>query len=887
MKYGYFDTDKREYVIDRIDTPCSFTNYLGVDDMVAVVNQTAGGYVYYKSPEYHRITRFRGNGVPEDRPGQYIYLRDDESGKYWSVSWQPTGRKLAGVDGVSLAGTEDAAGYRYRARHGLSYSVYECAAEGIEASQTMFIPRKDAVELWDVRIRNTTDRPRTISVFSYLEFSFHLISIDNQNYQMSLYCAGADYQDGIIEEDLHYEENGYQFFTASFQPDGFDCARDRFLGRYRTESDPEAVERGECFSSAQKGGNPCAALMKKLTLTPGQEVRLIYTLGEGDRSEGRKMRAKYSDPAVVDDAFRELRRYWDEKCSAVRISTPDKGMNELINAWNLYQSQINVLFSRFASFIEVGGRVGLGYRDTAQDAMTILPSSAEECRWRMSQLLCGLTSYGYGLHLFEPEWFEPQETQSFNSPTIRGASSVSDKVHGLENACSDDALWLVSSVVEYIRETGDYAFADELYPYADTYLKVHAEAEIQKKGAPDPENEAAGAASRGGYPASGAAGSRRSPEDSANAVNSAQATGSARAAQSACRYHEDGSDGILESVYDHLKRILDFSYSHRGQDGICQGLRADWNDCLNLGGGESALVSFLEYWALENFISLAEKLGREDDVLKYTKQKDEVAKACESVLWDDNGGWYIRGITKHGKKIGTSLDTEGRVHLESNSWAILSGEAPKERAEKALEAIDRYLFTPYGIRLNAPSYTVPDDDIGFVTRVYPGLKENGSIFSHPNPWAEAAACVVGRGDLAMKFYRALCPYYQNDRMEIRKAEPYSYCQFIAGPDHTAYGQARHPFMTGSGGWSYYAATEYILGIRPDFDELKIDPCIPADWKEFTVTRRWRGAEFEIHVTNPDGVMKGVHAMTVDGQPAEHICQMPAGTSHRVEVVMGE
>lgn len=864
MKYGYFDTDRREYVIDRIDTPCSFTNYLGVDDLVAVVNQTAGGYVYYKSPEYHRITRFRGNGVPEDRPGQYIYLRDDETGRYWSVSWQPTGRRLVQADGA--ASGKSAPECRCRARHGLSYSVYECVAEGIEASQTMFIPRRDPVELWDVRIRNATDRPRTLSVFSYLEFSFHLISIDNQNYQMSLYCAGADYEDGIIEEDLHYEENGFQFFTSSFEPDGYDCERDRFLGQYRTESNPEAVEKGRCFSSAQKGGNPCAVLMKKLTLSPGEEARLVYMLGEGDRKAGRIMREKYRNPSAVDDAFAGLKKYWDGKCSAVRIRTPDAGMNEMINTWTLYQSQINVLFSRFASFIEVGGRVGLGYRDTAQDSMTILPSSAEECRRRMTQLLCGLTSKGYGLHLFEPEWFEPEKTQSFHSPTIRGASSVSDKVHGVESACSDDALWLVSAVVEYIRETGDLSFAGEMYPYADTYLEAHAKAQSGGRGACSPEDAAAEAASAGGYPAAGRGGS---PENEA-----------------APAYRTDGSDGILESVYDHLKRILDFSFSHRGKDGICQGLRADWNDCLNLGGGESAMVSFLEYWALGNFIALAEKLGRNRDVRKYSSQREEVKKACESVLWDEEGGWYIRGITKRGKKIGTSKDLEGRVHLESNSWAILSGEAPKERAEQALRAIDRYLFTPYGIRLNAPSYTVPDDDIGFVTRVYPGLKENGSIFSHPNPWAQAAACVLGSGDMAMKFYRALCPYYQNDRIEVRKAEPYSYCQFIAGPDHTAYGQARHPFMTGSGGWSYLAATEYILGIRPDFDELKVDPCIPADWKEFTVTRQWRGAVYEIHVTNPDGVMKGVRKLTVDGQAAERILQTPEGTFHKVEAVMG-
>lgn len=865
MQYGHFDTENREYVIDRIDTPCSFTNYLGVDDMVAVVNQTAGGYVYYKSPEYHRITRFRGNGVPEDRPGQYIYLRDDETGKYWSVSWQPVGRKD---------------GFRYTARHGLSYSVYECSGEGIEASQTMFIPRRDPVELWDVRVKNTSNRARTISVFSYLEFSFHLVPIDNQNFQMSLYCAGAGYDGGIIEEDLHYEENGFQFFTASFDPDGFDCDRDTFLGAYRSENDPLSVETGTCFSSAQKGGNPCAALMKKLVLLPGQKVRLIYLLGEGNREAGKKFREKYSNPEKVDDAFLQLKNYWQEKCSAVTVQTPDPGMNVLINTWTLYQSQINVLFSRFASFIEVGGRVGLGFRDTAQDAMTILPSSAEECRWRMSQLLCGLTSKGYGLHLFEPEWFMPQTVQSFNSPTIRGASSVSDKVHGIENACSDDALWLVSSVVEYIRETGDYAFADRLFPYADTYLEAHEKAagKVQET---SPENDSALTASRGGYPAGD---SQEPGRDGSGSCGTAAGGGDHRFR--ILEYKNDGSDGILESVYDHLKRILDFTWDHRGKDGICLGLRADWNDCLNLGGGESALVSFLEYWALGYFIDLAEKLGRKEDADRYGRQREEVKKACDLVLWDQEGGWYIRGITKRGKKIGTHEDQEGRVHLESNSWAILSGEAEGERAEKALEAIDRYLYTPYGIRLNAPSYTVPDDDIGFVTRVYPGLKENGSIFSHPNPWAQAAACLTGRGDLAMKFYHALCPFYQNDAIDIRQAEPYSYCQFIAGPDHTAYGRARHPFMTGSGGWSYYTATEYILGIRPDFDELLIDPCIPADWKEFTVTRRWRGAVYQIHVTNPDGVMKGIRSLTVDGVPVSHIREQKEGTFHSVEVVMG-
>ena len=280
----------------------------------------------------------------------------------------------------------------------------------------------------------------------------------------------------------------------------------------------------------------------------------------------------------------------------------------------------------------------------------------------------------------------------------------------------------------------------------------------------------------------------------------------------------------------------------------------------------------------------AKYLGREDDVEKYTAMQNKVKKVCDDKLWDEE--WFIRGVTRNGRKIGTMQDKEGKVHLESNAWAVLSGAADPEKGRKAMDSVDKYLYTQYGILLNAPSYTVPDDDIGFVTRVYPGLKENGAIFSHPNPWAWAAECVLGRGDRAMKFYNALCPYYQNDKIEIREAEPYSYCQFVVGRDHTAFGRARHPFMTGSGGWAYFSATRYMLGIRPDFDELKVDPCIPGEWEHFHVSREWRGVTYEIEVENPDGVMKGVKELYVDGAKTEHIGIGEKGTTHQVKVVMG-
>ena len=203
-----------------------------------------------------------------------------------------------------------------------------------------------------------------------------------------------------------------------------------------------------------------------------------------------------------------------------------------------------------------------------------------------------------------------------------------------------------------------------------------------------------------------------------------------------------------------------------------------------------------------------------------------------------------------------------------------------------MDAVDASLYTEYGLRLNAPCYTKPDDAIGFITRVYPGIKENGSIFSHSNPWAWCAEALLGRGSRAMKFYRALCPAAQNDKIEVRQSEPYSYCQFVMGPDHTAFGRA-HPFMTGSGGWSYYAATRYILGVRPQFGGLLVDPCVPADWRTFAVTRVWRGAVYQIKVENHEGVEKGVGRIICNGQAVEGLIPVqPAGSVSQVMVTMG-
>ena len=798
MRYGYFDNENREYVIDRVDVPVSWTNYLGVKDLCTVLSHNAGGYSFYKNAEHQRITRFRANGVPLDRPGHYVYLRDDDTGEYWSISWQPVGKSLNEA--------------RYTCRHGLSYSKFSCDYRDIHAEQTLFIPIEDDVELWDVKLRNSGDKPRRLSVFAYVEFSFHHIEIDNQNLQMSLYASGTSYQDGVIEYDFYYEPSTFHYFAGNFEPDSFDTMRDKFLGNYRTESNPRAVESGLCSGSTELGGNHCGALQKKITIAPGEESRLIFMLGVGARDQGKQIKAKYSNFANVDREFAALRNYWQKKLDVFQCKTPHQGLDTMVNIWTLYQAETCVVWSRFASFIEVGGRTGLGFRDTSQDVMSVVHTNPEKCRQRIIELLKAQVSEGYGLHLFDPDWFDPekQKVPAFKSPTIAHAPSVKSMIHGIEHVCSDDALWIVVTICEYVKETGDTALFDLVLPFAD-------------------EGEA--------------------------------------------------------TVYEHIKRSLDFSAEQVGATGICKGLRADWNDCLNLGGGESAMVSFMHHWALRAFVEAARYLGRSEEARIYGELADKVQAACERELWD--GEWYLRGLTAKGLKVGSKECEEGKVFLESNTWAVVSDAASPERALSSMDAVDKFLFSEWGIHLLWPAFSKPNDDIGFMGRVYRGVKENGAIFSHPNPWAIIAECKLGRGDRAMKFYDSLLPYNQNDRIEVREAEPYSYCQFVMGKDQTAHGRARHPWLTGSGGWNYTAVTRWLLGIRLSFEGMIIDPCVPADWKEFQVTRQWRGATFEITVHNPNGVQKGIASITFNGELVEGpIKPQPVASTNKVLVVMG-
>ncbi|MGC5165815.1 GH36-type glycosyl hydrolase domain-containing protein [Luteimicrobium sp. DT211] len=830
MRYGFFDTDADEYVIERPDVPVSWTNYLGTKNMCTVLSHHGGGYSYYKSSEYGRITRFRQNGVPLDRPGHYVYLRDDADGDYWSASWQPVGKPFVGP-GEELAddigqGAGTGAKGRWTTRHGMGYSSFRAEYRGIDTTQTVFIPLDDDVELWDVRVTNTSDRVRELTVASYVELSFHTIGIDNQNLQMSLYASGSSYEDGIIEYDFYYEPWTFHYVASSETPLSYDSLRDNFIGPYRTESNPVSVERGAGTNQSATTQNHCGSLQHKVVLQPGETKRLVYLLGYGSRdAAGRAMQAKYADvesaevPAV-DLEFRRLRDYWRAKQDRLRIRTPHEGMNTMINSWTLLQAETCVVWSRFASFVEVGGRNGLGYRDTAQDVMSVIHSNPTKTRQRIVELLRAQTEEGYGLHLFDPKAFDPdaENLPDVPSPTIVPTPDVADLIHGLEDTCSDDHLWLVPSVVEYVKETGDLSFLDLEIPFAQ---------------------------------------------------------------------------GTPATVYEHLRRALEFSAEQIGPNGVALGLRADWNDCLNLGGGETALVTFLHAWAIRAFLEVAGPFARDGradaaaDVERWTAELDRIRGVADSELWD--GRWWIRGYTRDGVKIGSAANDEGKIFLEHQAWPVIAGITSQERGEESMDAVRELLGSEYGNHLNWPAFTKVDDTVGFVTRVYPGIKENAAIFSHPNAWPIIAEALLGRGDEAVQFYDAILPYHQNDNIEVRGAEPYAYVQFLYGRDHEWFGKAQNPWLTGTAGWMYTAVTKYVLGVRLALDGLIVDPSVPRDWDGFEVRREWRGAVYEIEVRNPGHVSHGVASVTVDGaahEPGTPIPPAPAGSSVSVVVTLG-
>ncbi len=769
MQYGYFDDQNQEYVIHRPDTPASWVNYLGTDQYCAIVSNNASGYGFHRSPKSGRMLRFRFNSVPSDRPGRYFYLRDQSDGEIWSVTWQPVGKPF------HVQGQEhDPTLAEYECRHAPGTSRFICRYRGIHAEARAFVPDGENAEVWSLTLENTSNQPRQLDVFGYVEWCFWHIQQDAMNFQYILYTCRMGQVDGIIDYSLvlwPFEEPK-AFFASTERVESFDTDREAFLGNYRHEGQPVAVENGRCSDSIAIGGTPCGALHHVVRLAPGEKKIITFIAGVGDaQTEGMRLRSRYQDPSAVEEDLGRVRKYWNERLAAMSVETPDPAVNSMGNVWNQVQCQTTFNWSRSASFNEAGGRDGLGFRDSCQDVLGVLHSIPELVRPRLVELLRAQHSFGAAMHHVQPlSW-------------TQGAHNVTPPHF------SDDHLWLLLAVPAYLKETGDHAFLEELVEYADV--------------------------------------------------------GSA-------------------SVYEHLKMALEFSWANRGPHGLCTGLAADWNDCLNLKGqGETIFSTFLFLRAIGEFLELCVTVKRdaaEGDINHFGQYKKELVQKIAQHGWD--GQWFVRGYVDSGKKIGSIESTGSKIFLNAQSWAVLSGAAERDQLVQAMDAVHEHLATEHGAVLNAPSYVDHDAEVGAITTFPGGLKENGGIFCHANTWPVIAETMLGRGDRAYELFRAFLPAAKNDTADLYSMEPYAYAQFITGKDHPyKFGRARNSWLTGTATWAFVALSQYLLGVRPGYGGLVVDPQGPSSWNEYKVRRRYRGAEYEIRVTG-----SGPHrTVEVDGK----------------------
>ncbi|MFB3895715.1 MAG: GH36-type glycosyl hydrolase domain-containing protein [bacterium] len=771
MQYGYFDDQAKEYVITRPDTPRPWSNYLGSTEYGAIITNHAGGYSFYRSAATGRILRFRVNNAPLDQPGRYFYLRDRDTGDYWSASWQPVGKPLDQ--------------YQSTCRHGTAYTIITSNYTDIETETCYFVPLNQIFEYWRFRVTNKSSKPRKIAVYTFCEFTNvpHLWQ-DLTNIQYSMFVGKAEFVDDMLFISSHPYETfdpqhlgwpGRYWMKVIGAPiTAFETLRENFIGNYGTYAQPKAMATGKLTNFQTAGENVVGVQQVDLELQPGETKELIVMLGLGTPdSHGKKLVAEFGNSVRCEQELQKLKSSWHAMLGAVQVKTPDSEFDSMINVWNAYNALITYAWSRSASLIYNGERDGLGFRDTVQDFLGVTPLLKETMRDRLELMLTGQVECGGAIPVINPFTHQPGK-----EPTP-----------AKEHFRSDDCLWFFNAVPAYVDETGDIEFYKKVLPYAD-----HGEA----------------------------------------------------------------------TVLGHLRRALEFNLERTGRNGLPCGLAADWNDCCNLGyTGESVMVAFQVRFGLTVYAEIAEYLTISDEVTWAIAQRDKLDQAIKKIVWD--GDWFIWATGKDGTRYGTKEMEEGKVYLNTQVWAVISGAATSDQAYRAMQSMKKYLFTPYGLMLSAPPFMkTPKQIMGGVV-FNPGIKENAGIFNHPQSWAVMAECILGNGDQAYEYYRAFMPAAYNTRAEVREVEPYAHSQTTYATCNPNAGKSRTSWLTGTVAWSYFAAVQYILGIRPELNGLRIDPCIPKTWPGFEMRRNIRGKNITITIANPKGKNKGIQEIKINGK----------------------
>ncbi|MBN2274768.1 MAG: glycosyl transferase, partial [Bacteroidales bacterium] len=581
--------------------------------------------------------------------------------------------------------------------------------------------------------------------------------------------------------------------------------------------------------SEAHGWSPIASHYLEIELKPGEIKDLIFILGYVENKEEEKWESKgvinkakakaiidrFDTAAKVNNAFAELRSYWDDLLSVYTIQSGDEKLNRMVNIWNQYQCMITFCFSRSASFFESGIGRGMGFRDSNQDLAGFVHQIPERARERIIDIASTQFPDGGCYHQYQPL-------------TKRGNNDIG-------GGFNDDPMWLIFGTASYIKETGDFGILDEMVPF-------------------------------------------------------------------------DNDMSAARTLFDHLTVSFDHVINNLGPHNLPLIGRADWNDCLNLNcfsndpdesfqttenktegsKAESLMIAGLFIVCGRDYVELCNKIGKNNEADRAQKHIDNMVDAVKKHGWD--GEWFIRAYDFYGRRIGSRENEEGKIFIESNGWCTMAGIGKEEGlCKKALDSVKKHLDCEHGIVLNNPAFTKYYIEYGEISSYPAGYKENAGIFCHNNPWIMIGETAIGRGDEAWEYYRKICPSYLEEISDLHKTEPYVYAQMIAGKDAFKPGEAKNSWLTGTAAWNFYTVTQYILGIRPAYDGLLIDPCIPRAWKEYSVQRRFRDVDYSIVIRNPEGVCHGVKSLTIDGKKIEGnmIPLQAEGSKHVVEVVLGK
>ncbi|OGD13827.1 MAG: hypothetical protein A2W20_00795 [Candidatus Aminicenantes bacterium RBG_16_66_30] len=792
MAFGRFSDDGREYVITDVRTPSPWINYLENGRYFAMISANGGGLSYDRSPLHGRITRYRINDVPPDRPGKYIYVKDRDSGEIWSLTWQPVGREPAAA---------------YRVAHGFGYTRAEAEVEGVRSSVVFFVPVDDDREIWRAVLTNASGRRRRLAVVGYVELALGhaLVDLINQCDDQHFNRVRFDRDLGALFATKTYwvtETRGTQhqenkewdrwaFFTVNRPVAAYETVRERFIGPFRNESDPLGLEKG-LSSEDMDCGNAVGALQVELDLAPGESADVIFSLGviakpEFERTK-RDVVGRFREPAEVDAALARVREDWDRFLGHTRARTPDPEVDVFLNGWTPYQAKVAFDVGRVASFYYWGIGRGFGYRDTAQDTIAIVIADPARARERVLLLARQMTADGRVYHHF-----------------------YGDGQGEFTRHC-DDPLWFILAVTEYLKETGDFGLLGEVEPYVG---------------------------------------------------------------------------GEKGTILEHLLAVVRFAAGNLGAHGLPIFGRGDWNDTLDYiggkDGGESVWGAMFYAAMLNRLLELLEHRGEAGRHPGVRGLRDRLAEAVEAVAWD--GAWYIRALGEGGRRIGSKENRYGQIFINTQSWAVIAGLPDRGRLVRAMDSVGERLDTPFGPKICAPAFREIDPTIGLITRCVWGKKENGAVFCHPAAWLIQAECLLGRGERAFAYFRKLLP----DRVDPATfvAEPYVYSQYITSDEHPTAGRASHSWQTGTAAWMYRVSYDHILGLRPSYEGLVVDPVIPKSWKGFRAERVFRGTRYLVEVGNPEGVESGVRSIRVDGHPIDgRVLPLTGAAVCRVRVTMG-